>query len=50
MDLNELEVNLKQSGEAKKSVSFFAPDGGMISKSTIFNHLLHIPYFVMKID
>jgi hypothetical protein len=41
---------LKQSGEAKKSASFIAPDGALIAKGTRIQYLLHIPYFVMKID
>ena len=37
-------------GESKKGIKFFAPDGAFISKSTSFAHIMHIPYFVMKID
>ena len=34
----------------KTEASFIAPDGAFIAKSTLVHHLLHIPYFVMKID
>ena len=50
MILFELEQKLKQSGDAKKEASFFAPDGALISKSTKLLYLLHIPYFVLKLD
>lgn len=50
MSLNDLERKLKQFGEVKNSVNFIAPDGAQIAKCSKLHHLLHIPYFVMKID
>ena len=50
MTLKDVEQTLKSSRQAQKAVNFFAPDGAMLAKSTRFSHLLHIPYFVMKID
>lgn len=48
--MRDLEHKLKNQGVAKESATFIAPDGALISKSTMIRHLLHIPYFVMKID
>ena len=45
-----MERQLLQNREASNSVSFIAPDGALISKSTSVHHLLHLPYFVLKID
>jgi hypothetical protein len=50
MTLNDLERKLKQNGEIKKEALFYAPDGSFIAKQTSFKHLLHIPYFIMKLD
>jgi hypothetical protein len=50
MTVNQLESELKAAGEAKESASFIAPDGALIAKTTKMQHLLHIPYFVMKLD
>jgi hypothetical protein len=50
MTVSELERKLKEAGEAKESANFIAPDGALISKATKIQHLLHIPYFVMKLD
>lgn len=50
MTVTDLEMKLKYTNQAKKSVSLFAPDGASISKGTSLQHLLHIPYFVLKID
>ena len=50
MTLADLEKQLKMKGESKKDVKFYAPDGAFISKGTSFSHMMHIPYFVMKID
>ena len=50
MTVNQLEAKLRSIGEAKESASFIAPDGALISKSTKVHYLLHIPYFVLKLD
>ena len=50
MTVRELERGLKSAGEAKESANFIAPDGALISKGTTMHHLLHLPYFVMKLD
>jgi len=50
LTLRELEMQLKSNGDSKDSTHFIAPDGAFISKGTKIHHLLHIPYFVMKID
>jgi len=50
MKLRDLEQRLKDNGQAKESVAFYASDGAAISKSTLVAHLLHTPYFVMKLD
>lgn len=50
MTLNDLESRLKQHGEVKDCAQFYAPDGALISKQTPFGHLVHIPYFVMRLD
>ncbi len=34
----------------KDNAKFFAPDGAAIAKTSKLHYLLHIPYFVMKID
>ena len=50
LHLRDIEKQLLQNQEAYSSVSFVAPDGALISKSTTVHHLLHLPYFVLKID
>ena len=50
LHLRDVEKQLLQNQEAHSSVSFIAPDGALISKSTTVHHLLHLPYFVLKID
>jgi len=50
MTVKELEKEFKVTGEVKESAHFIAPDGALIAKSTLVHHLLHIPYFVMKLD
>lgn len=50
LHLRDIEKQLLQNQEAHSSVSFVAPDGALISKSTTVHHLLHLPYFVLKID
>lgn len=41
---------MKETRQANKIVNFYSPEGSLIAKSTKVHHLLHIPYFVMKID
>ncbi len=48
--VSDVEKELKRNGDVKKEASFIAPDGAFIAKTTKIHHLLHIPYFVMKID
>ena len=48
--LRDIEKQLLTNREAQNSVTFIAPDGAFISKSTSVHHLLHLPYFVLKID
>jgi len=50
LHLRDVEKQLLQNQEARSSVSFVAPDGALISKSSTVHHLLHLPYFVLKID
>lgn len=50
MTVKDLEKELKGAGEVKESANFIAPDGALIAKSTLVHNLLHIPYFVMKLD
>lgn len=48
--VKDVEQELKRNGDIQKEASFIAPDGAFIAKTTKIHHLLHIPYFVMKID
>jgi len=48
--LRDIERQLLGNKDALDSVSFIAPDGALISKSTSVHHLLHLPYFVLKLD
>lgn len=50
LQLSELESKLKQVGEVKNDIKFYAPDGALIAKTSKLHYLLHIPYFVMKLD
>lgn len=50
MTLAELEAALIKQNEAKKFVNFYSPDGSLISKTSLLRYLLHIPYFVLKLD
>lgn len=36
--------------EASRDITFTAPDGALLAKSTKMIQILHIPYFVMKLD
>ena len=50
LTVRDVENELKRNGDIKTEANFIAPDGAFIAKSTKIHHLLHIPYFVMKID
>lgn len=50
LSLKDLETSLKRAGEINKEAQFYAPDGASIAKVSKISHLLHIPYFVMKLD
>lgn len=50
LTVRDVENELKRNGDIKTEANFIAPDGAFIAKSTKINHLLHIPYFVIKID
>jgi hypothetical protein len=50
LTLNEFETKLKQAGEVQEQVKFFAPDGASIAKTTRMHYLLHIPYFIIRLD
>ena len=50
MSLIDFESQLKQAGEIKDTAKFYAPDGAAIAKTSKLHYLLHIPYFILKID
>ena len=50
LTLRDLESSLKRAGEIQKEATFYAPDGASIAKVSKIQQLLHIPYFVMKLD
>jgi len=50
LTLKDLENKLRSAGEIQSNVEFLAPDGASIAKVSKIHHLLHIPYFTLRID
>lgn len=50
MSLSDFEKELKNNGDAKKRVEFVANDGIQFSKTTKIQHVLSLPYFLVRVD